>query len=134
MSDEQADRQPVTTARPLTRRELRERERRQSSGPVEAPPAPVPHPEGSGDGVHAAVTPATDAVGDEPHAGPRVTTADRPDLLPPDGARYTARHYLVLALVASVLGFLVWSLGSTDADPDAAGATLIPSTTPPSVR
>jgi hypothetical protein len=63
------------------------------------------------------------------------TEPGSPDLLSADGARYTLRHYLALLLVASVLGALVWSLRTADADTGAIGAPPpVPFTTTPSVR
>jgi hypothetical protein len=131
MSDEQGDR--VATARPLTRRELRERSngvadsaaRPEPTPPVRPVGRPEPSPPVHVHPVGAAPAPAAPVTDPAPdHAAP--------DVLPPDGAPYALWHYLALLLIAAVLGFLLWSLSTADAEPGATGAAPVRSTTSPS--
>ena len=96
---------------PLSRRELRERERQRAAD--------------AAGGGGAASTASDEPALDEPAPG-------MADTVPSDTSRYALLHYLVLALVACVLGFLIWSLTTGAAEPGSSSAgpavpTLSPS-------
>jgi hypothetical protein len=131
MSDEQGDR--VATARPLTRRELRERSNGVGDPAARGEPTPPVHQEPVGDAPPPAVPAGHRATAsDRATDSHRATDEAAPDVLPPDGARYAVRHHLALVLIAAVLGFLLWSLSTADAEPGATGAAPVRSTTSPS--
>jgi hypothetical protein len=112
--------------RPLSRRELRERERRavadaRSAGEASSHPAST-----------AVVGERVPRRPDGPDLGVVETTAAMTDTVPSDRSRYRLVHYLALALVACVLGYLIWSLTTGAAEPGASSAALAVSITSPS--
>jgi hypothetical protein len=131
--------------RPLSRRELRERERSRTVAPTQqrSPAAPSPVVASLAALVRrvpSRVSPAGRAVGRDPSppggpGGAGVVPHPPPeheDLAPHEPYRYTWKHLGVLVAVAGVLGLLIWSQTTADgsgADGARAADTTSSSTT-----
>jgi hypothetical protein len=93
-------------------------------------PAPDTRVDTAGTGAPAVPVPDAVATVDDLTAEPDHAPEHAPDD-PGAPQRYTVRHYTVLALVALVLGFVVWSLVNGAAQSGATGAAPAPPTTSP---